>query len=168
MRKRRIATSALLLIALLPLLTADVIEGQSVGVDGPGEAAPWSVEGSPTPMRRPDTPKRATDDFWERMEQQRRGPPGLRCRILEVEELGRINVQEDSGDVYWIQLPPEVKIRTHHRGSFDGRRKLTIDDLEAGQRLVVTLKDNTDEIVKVMVTPAPETAPATRPPAQVG
>lgn len=168
MRKRRIATLNLLLIALLPLLTAGIAEGQSDGVDGPGEAAPWSVEGTPTPMQRPDVPGRDRDDLWKRKSKLDKAQRGLRCQILEVEELGRIYVLENTGDRYWIQLPPEVKIRTHRPKSFGGRRELTIDDLEAGQRLVVTLRGNTDEIVKVKVTPAPETTPATRPSAHPG
>ncbi len=157
-------------LAALLLLTA-VAEGQSDGVaprhqdpndpgqTGPGQAAPWSVEGTPTPSQRPRTGKRdrdrERDDFRKRMDKLENGPRALRCQILEVEELGRIYVQEPLGDSpFWIQLPPKVKIRTIHPESFGGRKKLTIDDLEIGQQLVVTLKGNTDEIVKVMVRPA--------------
>ncbi len=151
--------------ALLPLV-AVVAEGQSDGASVPrqtrpgdsglGPAAPWSVEGSPLPpeddgMRR----KRPEDDLWGRAERSEKRLPRLRCQILEIEELGRIHVQEfPAGSPYWIQLPSEVKIRPARSSSFGGRRKLTLDDLEVGQRLVVTLKKGTDEIVKVVVSPA--------------
>ncbi len=157
--QRQPATFPLLLAVLLSLFAATVVAGQSDGAAGPGKAAPWSIEGSPDPPRRPDTPDRVgdreRDEFWDKMDKHEKGPRGLRCQILEVQELGRLYVQDDSGiDPYWIQLPPDVKIRTLYRKSFNGRKKLTIDDLEVGQHLVVTLKDGTDEIVKVMVRPA--------------
>ncbi len=161
MRRQPIAFFPLLAV-VLPLLAAAAVEGQSDGASGPGQAAPWSVEGSPNPPGRPDTGVRDRDDYWERTSKLEKRSPRLRCQILEVEELGRIYVQEASGTPYWIQLPPEVKIRTIYRKSFDGRKKLTIDDFETGQHLVVTLRDDTDEIVKVMVRPAPETAPSAR------
>ncbi len=158
MRRQPMLTIPLLLIVLLPWL-ATAAEAQSDGVDGPGEAAPWSVEGKPRqtgPAPRGSDRDRARhmDGYWGTPEPPKR-EQRLRCRILEVEELGKIYVRDLSGAApYWIQLPREVKIRTGHAKSFDGRKKLTIDDLEAGQRLVVKLKDGTDEIVKVVVTPA--------------
>ncbi len=148
---------SLLLVVMLPWFSAAGAQGQSDGVEGPGEAAPWSVEGKPTPSSRPEGPYRGrgrgVDDDWGNLEKSKR-ELRLRCQIHEVEELGRIYVQEPSGSPYWIQLPPEVKIRTNYRDHFDGRKKLTIEDLEAGQRLVVTLRRSDEEIVKVMVRPA--------------
>ena len=152
---RRTSTSTLpwsILILLSWGMTGPAYS-QTGGVDGPGEAAPWSVEGKRPEPRRPVTVTDDRDGFW-RDRDRRRMPEGIRCRILEVEELGRIYVEDlKGGEPYWIQLPDEVKIRTAHRDRFGGRKKLTLEDLEVGQRLVVTVRESDGEIVKVQVRP---------------
>ena len=146
----------------LPWIAAAEVHAQRPGQQtkpgdsGLGPAAPWSVEGYPEPrdsqgVRRP--PREG--GLWPRSERRERPPLGLRCEILEIEELGRLYVQEiPAGQPFWLQLPDEVKLRSGRRSSFGGRKKLTLEDLEVGQRLVVKMKKGTDEIVKVLVSPA--------------
>ncbi len=129
------------------------------GQGGPGEAAPWSVEGKPTPRlprpRETDERRRNMDEMWSKRDRER---DQVRCRILEVEELGRIYVEDVSGfaggSPYWIQLPDDVKLRAERASDFGGRKKLKVEDLDVGQLLIMTLREHTDEIVKVRVRAA--------------
>jgi hypothetical protein len=153
MRRPSIATLPWLIVTLLPWWTAAAAHGQTDGVDGPGEAAPWSVEGSRPVPRRPATVTDDRDGFWRHRDE--RLPRSIKCQILEIEELDRIYVEDAAGgEPYWIQLSPEVKIRTAFPDSFGGRKKLTLEDLEVGQRLVVSVRPNDGEVVKVQVRPA--------------
>lgn len=152
------------LAALLPLIAA-AAEGQSEDADPPppgpgqsglGRAAPWSVEGTPeTPKPRPHTEDRdrdQLDELWSRMEKR---PSELRCRILELEELGRFYVEDVSGvaggDPYWLQLPKGIKIVAESPARFGGRKKLKLEDLDVGQLLIITLRQRDGEMVKVRV-----------------
>ena len=157
-----------LFAALLPLI-AVAAWGQTEGMapkykdpndpkqTGPGQAAPWSVEGEPkTPPPRPKTEDLDRDPLVKFMRSLRKQPSGgVRCKILEVQDLGRLYVEDISGIAggtpYWLQLPEEVKLVAHDPRKFDGRKKLDLDDLAIGQLLIVTLKERTGEIVKVRV-----------------
>ncbi len=157
------------------VLIAAAAEGQSEGVTpryqdpndpgqaGPGQAAPWSVEGKPrTPPSRPNVEDPDRDPLREYMRDlEKRHSGGLRCRIMEVQELGRLYVEDVSGiaggDPYWLQLPKGVKLLAEDPDSFGGRKKLELEDLEIGQLLRVTLRERDGEIVKVKVRqPIPE------------
>ncbi len=159
MHQPKVSVLRPLLPILLLGLSADLAECQTGGATGPGKAAPWSVEGTPTPPQRPEIDVRHRDRDWKRREfwnknaiEERR----LQCRILEVEDLGRIYVEDVSGgSPYWIQLPEEVKIRTTDRASFGGRGRLKLEDLAAGQLLVITLRRRDGEILVVRVLPQP-------------
>ncbi len=111
----------------------------------PASSGPWNLPG-----RDPDLEKKADDQLGAK----RNAIWAIKCSIQEIEELGRIYV-EDAADRsrYWIQLPSAVKIRAAHRQSFGGRKKLKLKDLEIGQRLVVTLRQRDDQILKVQVRP---------------
>ena len=162
--------------ALLLLVTAVAMEGETDVVDtpaasssqqdpndpretGPGQAAPWSVEGSPNPPPRREWSDRVRDrdrdGFWNRKEKADKKAEGkLRCQILEIEESEEIYVQDISGlNSFWVQLSPEVKIRAASPKSFGGRKKLTFEDLEIGQRLLVDLRRSDDQATKVVVWP---------------
>lgn len=124
---------------------------------GPGRGAPWSVEGTPkTGPGRPEVDDRAGFPSAGRKREKwpERSSKKLVCELLEVEELGRLYVQDTSGTApYWIQLPKEVKIRTSKPDSFGGRKVLELDDLEAGQKLMVSLRKKDGEIIRVQVYP---------------
>ena len=157
-----------LVAALLPLI-AVAAQGQTEGLTpkykdpndpkqtGPGKAAPWSVEGEPkTPPPRPKTEDLDRDPLVKFMRNLWKQPSGgLRCKILEVQELGRLYVEDVSGVAggtpYWLQLPEEVKLFADDARNFGGRKKLKLEDLEIGQLLIVTLKERTGEIAKVRV-----------------
>ena len=144
-------TSQLPVLILLSLLglAAGPATGQShvppsSGSD-PGSEGPWKLPGRDSELDRRIDQQRGVN---------RNAVWAIRCSIQEIEELGRIYV-EDAADRsrYWIQLPSSVKIRAAHRESFGGRKKLKLRDLEVGQRLVVTLRQRDDEILKVQVRP---------------
>ena len=124
-----------------------------------------SVEGKPNPPERPKTggpDRKHREDHWRKMDELKKGPAGLRCRILELEDLGRLYVEDVSGvaggEPYWVQLPKDVKLLAEDPTRFDGRRKLKLEDLEIGQLLLITLRPGDGEILKVKVLPAPQEA----------
>ncbi len=137
------------------------------GESGLGPAAPWSVEGRPAP--RGSRPKTVRDrereegrDLWDEYWSQKKKQP-VRCKILEVEDLGRLYVEDVSGLArgvpYWVQLPKEVKLLAEDPTKFDGRKKLKLEDLEVGQLLLITLRPKDGEILKVKVRPPQEPPP---------
>ncbi len=144
---RRLAPMlCLLLLAVLPWLAAEA-ECQTIKPppkSPPGSATPWSAPERFDPDNIPKT------DGPEEAERLR----SLKCHIREIEELGRLYV-EDAIDRshYWIQLSNKVKIRAADPASFDGRKKLKVEDLAIGQRLVVTVRTKDEEILKVEVRP---------------
>ena len=153
-----------LLPTLLLCLSADLAECQSDNPNSPNDprgsdpgAVPWSAPGTipgsgpGSAARQQRPPKDDRDDFWRRMDMK---PKGLRFRLLEVEALGRLYVQDLSGvSRYWLQLSRQVKIRTAYPDSFGGRKKLKLKDLEVGQLLIVTLRRSDGEILTVVVRP---------------
>ena len=138
----------LLLLGLLALTVAALPAQTHIpppsGSD-PGNGGPWKLPGRDPELDRRIDQQRGVN---------RNAVWAIRCSIQEIEELGRIYV-EDASDRsrYWIQLPTSVKIRAVHRQSFGGRKKLKLKDLEVGQRLVLTLRQRDDEILKVQVRP---------------
>ncbi len=163
---------AFLALVMLAFLAAAAASGQTEGTSsryqdpndpkrsGPGQAAPWSVEGQPPdPPPRPrvrDPDRDPLDEFWRDKDKEPSG--GIRCKIIEVKELGRLYVEDVSGIAggfpYWLQLPKEVKLVAENSAEFDGRKRLELEDLEAGQLLRVTLRKSDGEIVKVKVRAA--------------
>ncbi len=121
------------------------VEGQTLGGSDPPDTG-----GGPFSAPRWQHPD---DDRSERqLKVKLKTSRSIRCEIQQVEEQGRLYVVEIAGrrDEYWIQLPNEIKIVTSAPQSFDGRKKLKIEDLEVGQRIDVTVRGE-DEIRKVRV-----------------
>ena len=156
MRQRSANLTHLLLFALLPWITvASGARAQTDGSTGPGSTGPWQI-----PRNVPETDE-DSDDFWGSSVNKLQSIRGV---IHEIEELGRIFI-EDSADglQYWIQLPNSVKIRAADRSTFGGRKKLKIEDLAAGQRILLTLRKDDGEILKLVVrqtSPEPDSEPA--------
>ncbi len=157
--RRRAFTVNLLLMALLPWLAMAVPAiAQSDGATDPGSTGPWKLPG-----RNGENDKGHHDERWS---SQVGKLQSIRGQIHEVEELGRLLI-EDASDKsqYWIQLPDSVKIRAADRSHFGGRKKLELKDLEVGQRIVLTLRRSDSEILKLVIRrPSSESAqPASDP-----
>ncbi len=146
MTSYRVTILHLLLLAALVVLPAAEVEGQSdvpPGDDRHGKEGTWDLGRKPPPPA-PEKDFRETD--------LKKSLRRIRCDLHEVQDLGRIYVQELGGGApYWIQLPNTVKIRAYSKADFDGRKKLKLEDLEAGQRLELTLRKKSDEIMIVRV-----------------
>ena len=152
-----------LLAAALLLFPAAGAEAQS-GLpedDRHGKEGTWNLgpkEFPPTDEKRKKRGEKEDDPFASVREKMR----VIDCHLREVQELGRIYVQELSGGpAYWVQLPDDVKIRAFRRADFDGRKKLKLEDLEAGQQLELKLRKDDDQVQVVRVK-RPSTAASAR------
>ncbi len=149
---------ALFVAALLLIPAAGAVaQSDMPSDDRHGKEGTWNLEPKPLP---PPTKGRDRDRSRARHKEEdpfaseRKKMRVIKCHLREVQELGRIYVEEISGGpAYWVQLPDTVKIRAFRRADFDGRRKLKLEDLEAGQRLELKLKKDDDQVQVVRVRP---------------
>ena len=150
MNRRRTSALHPLLFAALLICVADGAEAQSpqLGDDRHGTDGTWDLGPKSEPKIDVED-----DDPWG--SKRKKSLRMIKCHLREVQELGRIYVQDFAGGhPYWIQLPDTVKIRAARKADFDGRKKLKLEDLEAGQRLELTLRRKDDEILVVKVRPS--------------
>ena len=144
--------AALPLAAALLLIPVAAAEAQDdlPSDDRHGKEGTWNLG----PKQHPRLPPMEEDEEG-RFTFDHKNRRVIDCHLREVQELGRIYVQELSGaPAYWIQLPDDVRIRAVRKADFDGRRKLKLEDLKAGQRLKLTLRKTHDEILVVRVRPS--------------
>ena len=147
MRVHRWLALHLLLCAVFLSFAAADTAGQSglPSDDRHGKDGTWDVGGKKTPPTDDEN-----ENFWA--SQGKKSLREIKCYLREVADLGRIYVEDASGGApYWIQLPDSVKLRAASKADFDGRKKLKLEDLEAGQRLELTLRKKSDEVMIVRV-----------------
>ena len=78
----------------------------------------------------------------------------MRCVIRGIDAPGRLFVEDEAdGRRHWVTVPDSAKVLAGHRNRapFDGRKKLTIDDLAVGQRIQVSSLNRNGKIVTVRV-----------------
>ena len=154
---RRPATIFRLTLVVTFLATLPVgALAQSDGATAPGSTGPWKI---------PERDRSQDEDSGDPLGGRARQLDSIRGVIHDLEELGRLFIEDAAdGSQYWIQLPDSVKIRAADRKLFGGRKQLKLEDLEIGQRIELTLRKSTGEILKLVVRrPAPAPAPAGEP-----
>lgn len=76
----------------------------------------------------------------------------LKCTITEVRpgQVLRI-LDEETEQVHLLEFTPSIPLQAKNKKSFDGRKNLDFEDLAAGQRIKITYKIATKEILKIKV-----------------
>ena len=76
----------------------------------------------------------------------------LKCTITEVrpDQVLRI-LDEETERVHLLEFTPAIPLQAKNKAAFDGRKNLGFEDLAVGQRIKVTYKIATHEILKIKV-----------------
>jgi hypothetical protein len=76
----------------------------------------------------------------------------LKCTITEVRpgQVLRI-LDEETERVHLLEFTPAIPLQAKNKAAFDGRKQLDFEDLAVGQRIKVTYKIATNEILKIKV-----------------
>jgi len=76
----------------------------------------------------------------------------LKCTITEIRpgQVLRI-LDEETEQVHLLEFTPSIPLQAKNKKSFDGRKDLDFEDLAAGQRIKITYKIATNEILKIKV-----------------
>ena len=76
----------------------------------------------------------------------------LTCTVTAVADQGRIRVKDDkSSQEVWIQVTSRTKLLAKNKALFDGRKKLSVEDLAKGQVVKITHRPHTGEVTKIRV-----------------
>jgi hypothetical protein len=80
----------------------------------------------------------------------------LRYIVTEVGEGGMLHLRPETGEDEEIvaHIEETVRIRAQDKAAFGGRKKLTIFDIQPGQRLRVTVLPSQERVVSVVVLKA--------------
>lgn len=82
----------------------------------------------------------------------------LKCTITEIRpgQVLRI-LDEETEQVHLLEFTPTIPLQAKNKKDFEGRKNLSFEDLAVGQRIKMTYKIATNEILKIKVLdPAPE------------
>jgi hypothetical protein len=84
----------------------------------------------------------------------------LKCTITELRpgQVLRI-LDEETEQVHLLEFTPSIPLEAKNKKTFDGRKRLDYEDLAIGQRIKITYKIATNEILKIKVL---DQAPVTR------
>jgi len=76
----------------------------------------------------------------------------LKCTITEIrpDQVLRI-LDEETEQVHLLEFTPSIPLKARNKKDFDGRKKLEFEDLAVGQRIKITYKLATNEILKIQV-----------------
>ena len=75
-----------------------------------------------------------------------------KVRILEVAADGAVKIQNPkTEETSWIRLTEQTEVRAKDKKAFDGRKKLELSDLKAGQLLRVTHRPHDGAVLKIKV-----------------
>lgn len=76
----------------------------------------------------------------------------LKCTITEVRpgQVLRI-LDEETERVHLLEFTPSIPLQAKNKKDFDGRKNLDFGDLTVGQRIKLTYKIATNEILKIKV-----------------
>jgi len=84
----------------------------------------------------------------------------LKCTITEVRPGQVLRILDDETEqVHLLEFTPSIPLQAKSKKSFDGRKDLDFEDLAVGQRIKITYKIATNEILKIKVI---NQAPVTR------
>lgn len=76
----------------------------------------------------------------------------LKCTITEVRPGQVLRILDEKTErVHLVEFTPSIPLQAKNKASFDGRKKLTFEDLAVGQRIKLTYKIATNEILKIKV-----------------
>jgi len=84
----------------------------------------------------------------------------LKCTITEIQpgQVLRI-LDEETERVHLLEFTPTIPLQAKNKADFDGRKVLAFEDLAVGQRIKITYKIASNEILKIKVL---DQAPITR------
>lgn len=72
--------------------------------------------------------------------------------VKEIPELGKLVLEDErTGQLHNVKLNETVALKARSKRQFDGRKKLGFNDLEVGQRLKITYRADSGEILKILV-----------------
>ena len=74
----------------------------------------------------------------------------LKCVVVNIEDDGTLLVEDDRGR-HRIAYDADLKVFPQDKRQFDGRKKLSMDDIEVGHRIKVTVRPAAREIVSIQV-----------------
>ena len=76
----------------------------------------------------------------------------LKCTITEIRpgQVLRI-LDEKTEQVHLLEFTPSIPLQAKNKADFEGRKKLNFEDLAVGQRIKMTYKVATNEILKIKV-----------------
>ena len=84
----------------------------------------------------------------------------LKCTITEIRPGQILRILDDETEqVHLLEFTPSIPLQAKNKKDFDGRKKLGFEDLAVGQRIKLTYKIATNEILKIKVL---DQAPARR------
>jgi len=76
----------------------------------------------------------------------------LKCTITEVRPGQVLRILDDETErVHLLEFTPSIPLQAKNKKSFDGRKDLDFEDLAVGQRIKITYKIATNEILKIKV-----------------
>ena len=76
----------------------------------------------------------------------------VRCEILDVQSDGLVIVRDrDGGRIHPLEYHSETEVTAQDKKAFDGRKILEISDLAVGQRIKVSMRPSTGEVVAIRV-----------------
>jgi hypothetical protein len=81
----------------------------------------------------------------------------LKCTITEIRPGQVLRILDDETEqVHLVEFSPSIPLQAKNKKDFEGRKKLDFEDLAIGQRIKMTYKVATNEILKIKVLdPAP-------------
>ncbi len=74
----------------------------------------------------------------------------IKCVVIAVEEDGTLLVEDESGR-HRIAYDEDLKVVAQDKRQFDGRKRLTMEDIEVGHKIKVTLRPAAQQIVSIQV-----------------
>ena len=76
----------------------------------------------------------------------------LKCTITEIRPGQVLRILDDETEqVHLLEFTPSIPLQAKNKRAFDGRKKLAFEDLAVGQRIKITYKLATNEILKIKV-----------------
>lgn len=76
----------------------------------------------------------------------------VKCTITEIRPGQVLRILDDETEqVHLLEFTPSIPLQAKNKKAFDGRKKLAFEDLAVGQRIKITYKLATNEILKIKV-----------------
>jgi len=79
----------------------------------------------------------------------------VKAQIVLLKAPNKVLIRKDGEDIPLL-LAENARLRARNRKLFDGRKRLTFEDLAIGQEVKVSYKPHTHRIVKIRVLRLPE------------